>query len=229
MHPAAGPLAAVGFVLQIPLQTNASWLQVRTADAEAQKTIHAVQHRVTAMRTAASLEALVELSQGLPIDWQPGSGDSLAQNPSRILSHAAPELARLRTLSLTNQSTAIPRRLQHGLRDLLLNLIYAAALFGAEPLKLGALLGNKGPFDWKQLLAQQKRNVAVEGCVSSDLGQAGFRAQPGFCCLALSSRNRYAGSLDAKVRRFPLSGRLPSRAGQRQPSCDSSPVPAAAV
>jgi hypothetical protein len=151
------PVAAVGFVLLIPLQINASWVQIRTADAEAQKTIRAVQRRVTAVRTAPSLEALVELSKGLPPDWQPKAGDSLAQNRFRILSRAEPELARLRTLSLSNKSAAIQRRLQEGLRDLLLNLIYAAAFFGAEPLKQGALMGNRGPFEWKTLFGAVKK------------------------------------------------------------------------
>ena len=39
----------LGFVLLIPLQMNASWVQIRNADAEAQKTIRAVERRVAAV------------------------------------------------------------------------------------------------------------------------------------------------------------------------------------
>ena len=151
------PLAALGFVLLIPLQINASWVQIRNADAEAQKTIRGVERRVAAVRAAASAEQLLELTQGLPPDWQPVPSDSLAVNRSRLLGRVEPELARLRTTAEANKSAAIQKRLQDGLRDLLLNVVYAAALFGTDTLKFGGLNGNQALFNWTGLFGKQKR------------------------------------------------------------------------
>lgn len=150
------PLAALGFVLLIPLQINASWVQIRTADAEAQQTIRSVERRVADVRGAASREELIALTQGLPADWQPLPGDSLAVNRSRLLARVEPELARLRSVSETNKSAAIQKRLQDGLRDLLLSLVYAAAFFGTESLKLGALTGKQGWPNWSGLFGKKK-------------------------------------------------------------------------
>lgn len=124
------PLAALGFLLLIPLQVHASWVQIRTADIEAQKTIRTVERRVTSVRMVASSSDLQELSQGLPPDWQPLSSSSLAENRSRLLGRIEPELGRLRTLASTNKSRAIQKALQDGTRNVLLSLVYAWAFIG---------------------------------------------------------------------------------------------------
>jgi hypothetical protein len=129
------PLAALGFLLLIPLQINATWVQIRHADSEAQKTIRSVERRIKAVQAVGSRAELLEISRGLPPDWQPLAEESLSVNRSRLLGRVYPELARLRTLANTNKSATIQKQLQDGLRDLLLSLIYAAAFYGLRPMQ----------------------------------------------------------------------------------------------
>jgi hypothetical protein len=139
------PLAALGFLLLIPLQVHASWMQIRNADGEAQKTIRSVERRITAVRAVASSADLAELSKGLPPDWQPLPEQSLTVNRSRLLARVEPELGRLRSLARTNKSAAVQKRLQDGLRDALLNLIYAVTFVGLRPRSFAELpLGPDG-------------------------------------------------------------------------------------
>jgi len=139
------PLAALGFLLLIPLQINASWSQIRTADVEAQKTIRSVERRIASVRSAARSADLRQLSQGLPADWQPLPEESLSVNRARLLGRVEPELARLRNTASRNKNAAIQKRLQDGLRDVLLSLIYAWAFLGLRPIRHGAVgLGDIG-------------------------------------------------------------------------------------
>lgn len=133
------PLAALGFALLIPLQISASYLQIRDADIAAQKTIRSVQRRINEVRSVASDTGLLELSQGLPVDWQPLADASLDSNRARLLGRVEPELARLRTIASNNKNTAIQQSLRDGLRDLLLSLIYAVAFFGLRPARFEPL------------------------------------------------------------------------------------------
>ena len=132
------PLAALGFLLLIPLQIHASWTQINTADSEAQKTIRTVERRIAAVRAVDSSSDLLKLSKGLPPDWQPLANESLEVNRTRLLGRVEPELARLRNLASDNKSAVIQKRLQDGLRDQLLSLIYAVAFYGLRPMRSAA-------------------------------------------------------------------------------------------
>lgn len=127
------PLAALGFALLIPLQIHASYVQIRNADVEAQKTIRSVERRIASVRAVASSADLIELSKGLPPDWQPLPDASLDSNRTRLLGRVEPELARLRSTASRNKNTTIQKTLKDGLRDALLSLIYAVAFYGLRP------------------------------------------------------------------------------------------------
>jgi hypothetical protein len=127
------PLVALGFLLLIPLQAHATWVQIRTADSEVKQTIRLVEQRIAAVRALTSSGELLKISEGLPPDWQPLSEQSLSVNRARLLGRAEPELAQLHTATAGNRSTKIQKRLQDGLRDLLLSLIYAITFYGLRP------------------------------------------------------------------------------------------------
>jgi hypothetical protein len=127
------PLAALGFALLIPLQIHASYVQIRNADVEAQKTIRSVERRIASVRAVASTSDLLQLSQGLPPDWQPLPDASLNNNRARLLARVEPELARLRSTASRNKNATIQETLKDGLRDGLLSLIYVFAFLGMRP------------------------------------------------------------------------------------------------
>jgi hypothetical protein len=122
----------IGFLLLIPLQVNAIWSQIRTADFEAQKTIRAVQRRADVVKTVSSSTDLLRVSAGLPPDWQPLPKASLSENRQRLLARIEPELARLRTTVDQRKLQAIQLGLKDGTSNLLLALIYAWAFEGVR-------------------------------------------------------------------------------------------------
>jgi hypothetical protein len=124
------PLAALGFLLLIPLQANATWVQIRSADIEAQKTIRSVERRIAAVQAAASAPALQQLSLGLPEAWQPSPQLSVASNRKALLDRVQPELVRLRLSATTQKRQVIHKALQDLLRDTLISMIYGWAFFG---------------------------------------------------------------------------------------------------
>lgn len=144
------PLAALGFLLLIPLQVQASWIQIRSADAEAQKTIRSVERRIDSVRTITSSSELLAISKGLPPDWQPLAGASLEVNRDRLLTRVEPELPRLRTLTSKNKDAAIQKRLQDGLRDLLLSLIYVVSFYGLRPVHFADVPLDQVGFDCEE-------------------------------------------------------------------------------
>lgn len=119
------PLAAAGFLLLIPLQLNASWTQIRSADLEAAKTLRTVERRIQEVKDAGSAEALQALAQGLPPQWMPVRGSDLESNRRRLLATIEPEMARLQTARSESKKQAIEQALQIGLRDTLLSLVFA--------------------------------------------------------------------------------------------------------
>jgi hypothetical protein len=123
-------LASIGFLLLIPLQISAVFTQIRNADLAAQATIRSLERRVNGVRAVGSSSGLITLSAGLPADWQPRPGDSLAANRARLLGRVEPELARLRTDVDQRKRQAIQVGLKDGSRNILLAMIYAWALAG---------------------------------------------------------------------------------------------------
>lgn len=123
-------LAALGFLLLIPLLIHGIWTQIRSADVAAQATIRGLERRVNAVRSAGSSSELVTLSAGLPADWLPRANDTLAQNRARLLGRVEPELARLRTNVDQRKRDAIQVGLKEGSKNVLLALIYAWSLAG---------------------------------------------------------------------------------------------------
>lgn len=123
-------MAAIGFLLLIPLLISAVFTQIRSADLAAQTTIRSLERRVSSVRSAGSSGELVTLSAGLPADWQPRPGDSLAANRARLLGRVEPELARLRTTVDDRKRQAVQVGIKDGSRNALLALIYAWALAG---------------------------------------------------------------------------------------------------
>ena len=144
------PWAALGFALLIPLLIHASYLLIRNADVEAQKTIRSVERRTASVRSVANDADLLRLSQGLPPDWQPLAGASLNSNRARLLARVEPELARLRTMASSNKNAAIQKTLRDDLRDVLLSLIYAVAFFGLRPTRFAPLPLSQIGFDEPQ-------------------------------------------------------------------------------
>lgn len=124
------PLAALGFLLLVPLQINAYLMQFHTADQQARTAIRSIEGRVGEFRAAASNADLLKLTSGLPAPLQPLPQLSLADNRSRLLQRIEPQLARLRTVANDNKSQAIQKAIKDGSRNVLLCLTYAWLYWG---------------------------------------------------------------------------------------------------
>jgi hypothetical protein len=163
--------AAIGFLLLLPLLLHALWLQIRTADVEAQKTIRSVERRVTAVRMVASRSELQELSRGLPADWQPLAQAPLAENRARLLGRVEPELARLRTNVAERRRQAIQQALKEGSRTVLLALMYAWTFAGVHRCQ-----GLPGWWEEAHPAAAEEWSVAAESQTPQGAGRGQGRA-----------------------------------------------------
>jgi hypothetical protein len=124
------PLAALGFILLIPLQTNSIYLQIRNSDNEAQKTIRQVERQVAAFRAITNAAELQQITQNLPPIVRPAPGISLVEARSLLVDRGETELARLRILANNAKSEMIKRGVPNGIRDALICLIYSVAFYG---------------------------------------------------------------------------------------------------
>jgi hypothetical protein len=124
------PLAAIGFVLIIPLQTNSAYTQIRNSDNEAQKTIRQVERRVTEFTAISSLSELQQITQNLPPGVRPAPSIPLIEARALLVDRGESELARLRILSNRAKSDTIKRAVPDLIRDGLICLVYAIAFYG---------------------------------------------------------------------------------------------------
>ena len=128
------PLAALGFLLLIPLQINSMYVQIRNSDNEAQKTIRDVERQLNVIRSMNSLADLEQIYKNLPSLIQPTPGLSLVEIRARLLNRGENELARLRIEANNAKSEMIRKAVADGIRDSLLCLIYAIAFYGIRTL-----------------------------------------------------------------------------------------------
>ena len=133
------PLAALGFILIIPLQTNSIYLQIRNSDNEAQRTIRQVDRQVAAFRAISSVSELQQITQNLPPIVRPAPGISLVEARSLLVDRGETELARLRILANKAKSEAIKRAVPDAIRDALTCLIYAVAFYGLRSINFSML------------------------------------------------------------------------------------------
>lgn len=133
------PLAAIGFVLLIPLQINSIYLQIRNSDNEAQRTIRQVERQVAAFRAISDVSELQQITQNLPPAVRPAPGISLVEARSLLVDRGETELARLRILSSKAKSETIKRAVPDAIRDALICLIYAVAFYGLRAINFSMI------------------------------------------------------------------------------------------
>lgn len=118
------PLVALGFFLLIPLQMHATWVQLRNADAESQRTLRAIERRINQFRNATSNEELLQLTSGLPAPLQPQPQGDLNSNRQRLLANFEPRLAAVRTQTSARKRQVIETRIKVVFRDSLIFTAY---------------------------------------------------------------------------------------------------------
>lgn len=128
------PLAALGFLLLIPLQINSMYLQIRDSDNAAQKTIRQVERQVNLIRSLNSLAEFQQFTKNLPPQLQPMPGASLIEARSRLVDRGEDELARLRIAANKAKSDMVRKAVPDAIRDSLACLIYAFAFYGIRTL-----------------------------------------------------------------------------------------------
>ena len=121
------PFAALGFFLLIPVQIHASWIQLRQADLESQRTLRAIERRINEFRNARSNEELQQITRGLPSALQPQLQRDVSSNRMRLLDNFKPRLAAVRTQTSARKRQVIQRRIKEVLND---SLVCAAYGFG---------------------------------------------------------------------------------------------------
>ncbi|MFN9619671.1 MAG: hypothetical protein ACK55X_08180 [Synechococcaceae cyanobacterium] len=121
------PFAALGFFLLIPLQMHASWVQLRQADVESQRTLRAVERRINQFSNARSNEELRQITSGLPSALQPRLEEDVNSNRRRLVDSIQPRLAAVRTQTSARKRQVIQRRIKEVLND---SLVCAAYGFG---------------------------------------------------------------------------------------------------
>jgi hypothetical protein len=133
------PLAAIGFLLLIPLQINSIYLQIRNSDNEAQRTIRQVERQVAAFRAISDVSELQQITQNLPPAVRPAPGISLVEARSLLVDRGETELARLRILSSKAKGETIKRAVPDAIRDALICLIYAVAFYGLRSINFSMI------------------------------------------------------------------------------------------
>ena len=129
------PVAALGFLMLIPLQINSVYTQIRDSDNEAQRSIRQVERQVNTISGIKSFPELQQILSRIPPDLQPQSGQSIAEIRVRLVDRAETELARLRIAANTAKRRAIEKAVPDSIRDLLMCLIYFIAFYGIRTLK----------------------------------------------------------------------------------------------
>jgi hypothetical protein len=133
------PLAAIGFILIIPLQASSVYTQIRNSDNEAQKTIRQVERRVTVFKAIANVSDLQQVIQTLPPSVRPDSGLPLIEARSLLVERGESELARLRIMSNRAKSETVKRAVPELIRDALICLIYAIAFYGLRHINFSTI------------------------------------------------------------------------------------------
>lgn len=136
------PLAALGFLLLIPVQINAVYTQIRDSDNEAQRTIRQVDRQVNALRGVNSLPQLQQILSRVSPDLRPQPGESIVEIRARLVDRGESELARLRIAANNAKREAVKKGVPDCIRDFLICLIYSIAFYGIRALDKSLLLSS---------------------------------------------------------------------------------------
>jgi hypothetical protein len=155
------PFAGYGFLLLIPLQMRATWVQVRDADAGHQRTLRAIERRLNEFRSATSNEQLQQLTRGMPDVLQPQPDLDVARNRQQLLSRFEPRLEAVRTQTRTRKRQVIEKEIRKVLNDSLISAAYGLGFLCLRRVSPAAKQGTSPaqPSVWAKL----RRKLAKRG------------------------------------------------------------------
>ncbi|MFN7899635.1 MAG: hypothetical protein ACK5N0_08230 [Synechococcaceae cyanobacterium] len=136
------PLAALGFLLLIPVQINAIYTQIRDSDNQAQRTIRQVDRQVNTLRNVNNLDQLQQLMSRVSPDIPLQPGESIVEIRARLVDRGETDLARLRIAANNAKRNAIKKAVPDCIRDAMICLIYAIAFYGVRTVDKSLLLSS---------------------------------------------------------------------------------------
>lgn len=158
------PFVALGFFLLIPLQMHASWVEVRLADVQSQRTLRAIERRINEFRNASSNAELAQITRGLPEPLQPQPQRDLSSNRQLLLANFEPRLAAVRTDTSTRKRQLIEKRIKVVLSDSLICAAYGLGFLALRRVELHPMdLDRQNPTRKRVSVLSQLRRKWIKG------------------------------------------------------------------